>query len=99
MSYIEFILNQMNCDEEDPDKQSTRLEYYYQISDEQTRAVINLILICLCGWSFPTIRKNAPEYEDHKRVEEGDDDWDHGRWPSDGVFHRPTMLESGDRRS
>lgn len=54
MSIIGQIQDAMVCDDED---QSDRLERLYEHSDEAGKALIDAALICICGYSIPTLRE------------------------------------------
>jgi len=49
---IPVIYEAMGTDQEND---SQRLFNYYRDCNEEERAAINTMLICLCGWSFETI--------------------------------------------
>ncbi len=57
---IEGIFTLMQKDEEDPVKESERLEALYEISTDVQKKAIDNAFICLCGYSLDTIL-NKPE--------------------------------------
>lgn len=55
---IEAIFTLMSKDDEDPIRQSKTLEAFYNSFDEKTKASIDIIVTCICGYSLNTIINN-----------------------------------------
>ena len=51
-------------DDESFDKRDRRLLWIWKKATKEQRAIIDDVLITLCGWSFDTLRKMAREKED-----------------------------------
>jgi hypothetical protein len=64
-------------DDDDHHADFTALRCYLRATPEQ-REAINEMLICLCGWSFPTLvsKAEASEDEDDNEDDEDEDDDD-----------------------
>jgi len=60
-STIERILTLMSNDVQDPTIQSKTLEAFYDSFDEKTRASIDIIVTCICGYSLDTIINHPDE--------------------------------------
>jgi hypothetical protein len=52
---IEHILELMQNDTEDTEKQSDMLEFFYENCDEKGQKLIDTIMINLCGYSLDKI--------------------------------------------
>ena len=60
---IQTILEEMECDDED---ESERLLLLYLNSNERDRALLDCLLVSLCGWTMSTLIEKTRE----KRAEE-----------------------------
>jgi len=60
-STIETIMTLMSNDTQDPIIQSKTLEAFYDSFDQKTRASIDIIITCICGYSLDTIINNPSE--------------------------------------
>lgn len=60
-STIERILTLMSNDAQDPTIQSKTLEAFYESFDEKTRASVDIIMTCICGYSLDTIINHPDE--------------------------------------
>lgn len=52
---IDRVQDEMESDDEDRQKQSAILLSVYDGADEKTKATIDEVFICLCGWSLKTL--------------------------------------------
>jgi hypothetical protein len=57
MNLIEMVLQEMLSDDEDSDRNSERIKRAYEAADEKTKAVIDDVLICVCGWGMPSLQE------------------------------------------
>ncbi len=55
---------EVQTDDEPFDKRDLRLLWIWRKANKEQRAIIDDVLITLCGWSFNTLRKMAREKED-----------------------------------
>ena len=60
----EVFDREVKTDDEPYDKRDRHLLWIWEKSNKKERAIINDVLITLCGWSFDTLRKMAREKED-----------------------------------
>ena len=58
---IAYILTEMLSDDEND---STKLTDLYRQANETERAVMDSVLVCVCGWTMGHIMQEAPELED-----------------------------------
>ena len=58
---LERIFSLKNKDLEDPLIQSHTLEAFYESFDKKTRASVDIIVTCICGYSLDTIINNSQE--------------------------------------
>ena len=58
MSVIAMILQEMQSDDSDD---SERLERIYQDADKEGKKLIDSVLICICGYSYPTLKEMTEE--------------------------------------
>jgi len=56
MNLIELIISEAQNDEENSNNQSERLEGLYDGADDKGKQLIDDALICICGWSLPSLR-------------------------------------------
>lgn len=61
MNIIEIIINEIQTDSSDTDKESEYLEAYYEKTTREQREAINYTLIALCGWTFEGLWKKSRE--------------------------------------
>ena len=55
---VSLIMEEMQIDTEN---QSKRLLQYYNEASDEGKNIISEVLMCLCGWTFPTIVSLAKE--------------------------------------
>ncbi len=55
---------EVQTDDEPYDRRDCRLLWIWRKANKEQRAIIDDVLITLCGWSFNTLRKMAREKED-----------------------------------
>lgn len=55
MNLIEQVLEAMQTDDENSDKQSRILKRDYEAATAAQRLAIDNAFICLCGWSLKTL--------------------------------------------
>lgn len=55
MNIIEIIINEIQSDSCDTEKEADYLKNYYEQATKPQREAINRTLIALCGWSFETL--------------------------------------------
>lgn len=60
----EVFDREVQTDDESFDKRDRQLLRIWKDSNKEQRAIIDDVLITLCGWSFDTLRKMAREKED-----------------------------------
>jgi hypothetical protein len=60
----EVFDREVQTDDESYDKRDRRLLWIWKKANKEQRAIIDDVLIILCGWSFDTLRKMAREKED-----------------------------------
>jgi hypothetical protein len=63
MNLIDYIEEEMRNDDEDREKESRRLVQDYEAASEAEKRAIDGALICLCGWSLPTLIEKADARE------------------------------------
>lgn len=63
-SISEVFDTEVQTDDEPFDKRDYRLLRIWRKANKEQRAIIDDVLITLCGWSFDTLRKMAREKED-----------------------------------
>ena len=56
MNLIELIISEAQNDEENSNNQSTLLERLYNKADDNGKQLLDDALICICGWSLPSLR-------------------------------------------
>ena len=55
---------EVQTDDEPYERRDYRLLLIWKKANKEQRAIIDDVLITLCGWSFDTLRKMAQEKED-----------------------------------
>ncbi len=55
---------EVQTDDEPYDRRDRRLLLIWEKANKKQRAIIDDVLITLCGWSFDTLRKMARKKED-----------------------------------
>jgi hypothetical protein len=60
----EVFDTEVQTDDEPFDKRDRRLLWIWKKANKEQRAIIDDVLITLCGWSFNTLRKMAREKEE-----------------------------------
>jgi len=55
MNLMERIQEQIRTDDEDTEKQSSKLMDIYAATDEKGRALIDDVMMTLCGWRLATL--------------------------------------------
>jgi hypothetical protein len=58
---IDWVEQEMSSDQEDREKQSSKLRMLYEESGPVERQVLDDALICLCGYSFATALTRSSE--------------------------------------
>jgi hypothetical protein len=60
----EVFDTEVQTDDEPFDKRDRRLLWIWRKANKEQQAIIDDVLITLCGWSFNTLRKMARKRED-----------------------------------
>lgn len=68
---IDIIDEEMQSDEENRDRQSEILENHYKNATKKGKGLIDDVLLCLCGWSFRTLKEKMNEPVEDEEEDNG----------------------------